>query len=93
MPTLQDATRNTLNALNLQDSDEAAATLALKLAESIDNERSGRTISELSSRFNAILNDLGATPAARKALTKEVPRVESSGNTNELAALRARRNT
>lgn len=65
---LLEALEQSLVHLDLEDSDQAAVELARTLAKAIDQETSGRTLAELASKFNAILTDLGASPAARKAL-------------------------
>ena len=66
------ALRSTLAALDLDEADQAAAALAWRLAETIDVEDSGRTVSELAGKLLQVLESLGATPAARKALLKGV---------------------
>ncbi|WP_455578070.1 terminase small subunit [Amycolatopsis japonica] len=88
MGPVAESTQITLNALELTDTDTAAATLALKLAEALDNEKSGRTISELSAKLLAVLESLGATPAARKALQKGAPAIGTTSESGALADLR-----
>lgn len=62
----------TLAKLELGQEDKAGAALARRLAKAIDQETSGRTVAELGRAMLAVLESLGATPAARKALAKGV---------------------
>jgi hypothetical protein len=88
------AVRGALTELDLDDEDQAAAALALRLAAAIDGEDSGRTLAELAGKLLAVLTELGATPAARKAvLPKGGAQVDSPARTarDELRARRAAR--
>jgi hypothetical protein len=80
--------------LDLDDEDQAAVALALRLASAIDEEESGRTLAELAGKLTTVLAELGATPAARKAiLPKGGAQVDSPARTarDELRARRAAR--
>jgi len=58
----------------------------------IDEETSGRTVAELAGKMLAVLESLGATPAARKALAKGVqPNVGGERQPSALDELRKRR--
>ncbi|GAB3372514.1 terminase small subunit [Amycolatopsis echigonensis] len=85
------ATESALAALDLEDEDQAAAALALRLASALDFEESGRTTAELAGKLLATLESLGATPAARKAV---LPKGGAPGDSPARTArddLRARR--
>lgn len=62
------AVSSALDVLDLDDEDQGAAALALSLASAIDGCESGRTLAELAGKLTAVLVELGATPAARKAI-------------------------
>ncbi|WP_153030658.1 hypothetical protein [Amycolatopsis sp. YIM 10] len=87
------AVERTLDTLDLEDEDAAACELARRLARAIDDETSGRTIAELGGKLLAVLGDLGATPAARKAIVPKggTPGDGDGGNPKraKLHALRA----
>lgn len=87
-----DAVERTLGALTTTTADAAAVQLARSLAAAIDaDERSGMTLSDLSSKLLAVLAALGATPAARKALTVPAGGGDSVGaGLDELRDRRAR---
>lgn len=82
--------RAAVGVLDVSGEDEAAVALALRLAVAIDNEGSGRTVAELAGRLLAVLESLGATPAARKALAKGVP-ADGAAKQSALDELRKRR--
>lgn len=83
--------RETLAELDLGEEDRAACALAVRLAEAIDVEGSGRTVSELAGKLLAVLESLGATPAARKALLKGVNQGAEVRQRSTLDELRERR--
>ncbi|MEV6879557.1 hypothetical protein [Amycolatopsis sp. NPDC051128] len=88
------AVRSTVEALDLDEEDQAAVALALRLGSAIDREESGRTLAELAGKLTSVLVELGATPAARKAiLPKGGAQVDSPARTarDELRARRAAR--
>lgn len=88
------AVRSTVEALDLDDEDQAAVALALRLGSAIDAEESGRTLAELAGKLTSVLTELGATPAARKAiLPKGGGQVDSPARTarDELRTRRAAR--
>lgn len=85
--SVTDALRRTLAELDLDDEDAAACALAWRLAELIDVEKSGRTSAELAGKLLATLNDLGATPAARKAV---VPKGGAPGDGDNGSPKRAK---
>ncbi|QRP47995.1 hypothetical protein [Amycolatopsis sp. FDAARGOS 1241] len=97
LPTSTDvlgATRAALRELETDDEDRAAVALAVRLASAIDQEESGRTLAELAGKLLNVLAELGATPAARKAiLPKGGPQVDSPARTarDELRERRAAR--
>jgi hypothetical protein len=71
--SLADAVEETLKGLSLGDVDAAAAELARTLAAAIEGEeKSNRTVAELAGKLLSVLESLGATPAARKAMAKGV---------------------
>lgn len=85
------AVEQTLAALDLKPEDTAAAQLARRIAATIDDtppgEERGKTLWHLAPQLLAALKELGATPAARAALTAQKP---TDGQTpkSALAALR-----
>ncbi len=88
------ATRTALRDLDLDDEDRAAVALALRLASAIDAEESGRTLAELARQLLSTLAELGATPAARKAVLPKsgpVERTPAQVAKDELKARRASR--
>lgn len=87
------AVRSALAELDLDESDQGAVALAGRLADAIDEEESGRTTAELAGKLLAVLESLGATPAARKALQKGMKQDVSTGSSalDELRAKRAAR--
>ncbi|MBN9739541.1 hypothetical protein DMP23_00215 [Amycolatopsis sp. A1MSW2902] len=84
------AVRAAVGVLEISGEDKGAVALALRLAVAIDEEDSGRTVAELSGRLLAVLESLGATPAARKALAKGVP-ANGAAKQSALDELRKRR--
>ncbi|WP_329069018.1 terminase small subunit [Amycolatopsis sp. NBC_01480] len=85
------AVRVALAELDLDGEDQAAIALALRLGSAIDAEDSGRTLAELAGKLLAVLNDLGATPAARKAVLPKGGPPERSPQQKAKDDLRARR--
>lgn len=90
--TLTLAVEATINALDLQPQDQAAVDLAFKYAKAIDDagsdpEAQAKVMYVGPHLLNA-LRDLGATPAARKALGAE--KGKSNG---KLSALKAGQGT
>lgn len=88
------AVESALKELELDAEDKGAEALALRLASAIDEEESGRTLAELAKQLLSALAELGATPAARKAvLPKGGAQVDSPARTarDELRARRAAR--
>ncbi len=87
------AVEQTLAALNLTPADTAAAQLARRLAATIDDtppgEARGKTLWHLAPQLLAALTALGATPAARAALTQKP--TDGQAPKSPLAALRASR--
>lgn len=93
---LAPALEQTLAALALKPEDAAAAQLARRLAATIDaapaGEERGKTLWHLAPQLLTTLKELGATPAARAALTKAItnePKPVSA--LEELRAAHARR--
>ncbi|MBN6037466.1 hypothetical protein [Amycolatopsis sp. 195334CR] len=86
-----DAVGVTLDVLDLADEDQAAAALARNLAERLDTEKSARTAAELAGKLLAVLESLGATPAARKAILPKGGEVGDSPARTARDELRARR--
>ncbi|MEV6879121.1 hypothetical protein [Amycolatopsis sp. NPDC051128] len=85
------AVEQTLEALDLEDEDVGAATLARRLAVALDVETSGRTVAELSGRLLAVLDALGATPAARKSIVPKGGAHDGAAESPKKAKLRALR--
>jgi hypothetical protein len=84
----------TLKELDLGPEDKAGEALARRLATAIDQETSGRTVAELGRAMLAVLESLGATPAARKALMKGVQQPnERPDDTSGVDELRKRRDS
>lgn len=90
-PSLSDAVGATLDVLELAEEDAGAAALARRLAQTIEVEDSGRTVAELAGKLLAVLESLGATPAARKALLKGVHQGDGGKQRSKLDELRAKR--
>ncbi|WP_318306000.1 terminase small subunit [Amycolatopsis solani] len=88
--TMAKAVRAAVGVLETSPEDAGAVALAQRLGEAIDEESSGRTIAELAGRLLAVLESLGATPAARKALAKGVP-ADDAAKKSALDELRKRR--
>lgn len=86
--SVEQATIKTLEQLELTEADSAASALALTIAAQIDVETSGRTMAELAAKLLAVLESLGATPAARAALRKGAAPIVINTN-GSLAKLRA----
>jgi hypothetical protein len=84
------AVRSALAELDLDGRDEGAVALALKISEFIETEESGRTLAELASRLLAVLESLGATPAARRAIAKGA-KPDAGATASALDELRAKR--
>ncbi|HET6291008.1 MAG TPA: hypothetical protein VFG15_30225 [Amycolatopsis sp.] len=80
-----------LDALDLEDEDIGAATLARRLAVALDAETSGRTVAELSGRLLSVLESLGATPAARKSILPKGGNGDGAAESPKRAKLRALR--
>ncbi|WP_146240144.1 terminase small subunit [Prauserella flavalba] len=86
------ALNKTLKTLQLGEQDKAGEALARRLATAIDQETSGRTVAELGRAMLAVLESLGATPAARRAIVKGVqPNAATGGQSSALDELRKRR--
>lgn len=85
------AVRVALAELDLEGEDQAAIALALRLGEAIDAEDSGRTLAELTGKLLAVLVELGATPAARKAILPKGGPVTRSAAQQAKDDLKARR--
>ncbi|MFC3490693.1 hypothetical protein ACFORH_42610, partial [Amycolatopsis roodepoortensis] len=66
--SVSEALSVTLDELDLGREDAAASQLARRVAEVLDRERDGRKTAELARQMLAVLESLGATPAARKAV-------------------------
>ncbi|GAB3154219.1 hypothetical protein GCM10027258_57770 [Amycolatopsis stemonae] len=77
--------------LELDDEDQAAVALALRLASAIDGEESGRTLAELAGKLTNVLAELGATPAARKSIVPRTGPAERSPSQQAKDELKARR--
>lgn len=91
---MREAVAEAVESLDLEDEDQAAVALALKLGATIDGEESGRTVAELAGKLLAVLAELGMTPAARKAvLPRQNPaeRTPSQKAKDELKERRAAR--
>ncbi len=91
MGNLQDAARllkpavaDTIAALDLKPEDTAAAVLARRYAKAID-DGDGDALSWLGPKLLAVLEQLGATPAARAKLKG---RPAPDGKPNRLSQLR-----
>lgn len=89
--SVMDALRSTLGVLDLGEEDRAACALAWRLAEAIDTEGSARALSDLAGKLLQVLESLGATPAARKALLKGVEQGAGARQRSALDELRERR--
>ncbi|EHR62639.1 terminase small subunit [Saccharomonospora cyanea] len=89
--SVMDALRSTLGALDLDEEDQAACALAWRLAEAIDTEGSARALADLAGKLLQVLESLGATPAARKALVKGVDQGAGARQRSALDELRERR--
>jgi hypothetical protein len=85
------AVRTALADLDVSGEDQGAIALALRLASAIDAEDSGRTVAELAGKLLAVLESLGATPAARKAILPKGGAVNDSPARTARDELRARR--
>jgi hypothetical protein len=85
------AVRASLADLDVDGEDQAAVALALRLGSAIDDEESGRTLAELAGKLLAVLESLGATPAARKAIMPKGGAVNDSPARTARDELRARR--
>ncbi|MBB4689816.1 terminase small subunit [Amycolatopsis jiangsuensis] len=86
------ATRTALRELEVDDEDRAAVALAIRLASAIDNEdRSGHVLAELAGKLLAVLVELGATPAARKAVLPKGGPVERTPQQRAKDELKERR--
>ncbi|MGA6164297.1 terminase small subunit [Amycolatopsis magusensis] len=89
--TLAAAVRASVAALDLKAEDQGAAVLAGNLAERLDGEGSARPAAELAGKLLAVLESLGATPQARKALLKGEPVGKAEAVKSALDELRERR--
>lgn len=82
------AVAETLRNLELSEEDAAAAVLAQRYADAIDNaEDQAEMLKELGPRLLACLESLGATPKARATMKKGT----GGGGQGKLAQLRAAR--
>ncbi|MBK1785127.1 terminase small subunit [Prauserella cavernicola] len=86
------AVNATLKELKLEEQDKAAASLTRRLAKAIDQETSGRTVAELGRAMLAVLESLGATPAARKAILPKggAPLDDGGGSTKKAKLIELR---
>jgi hypothetical protein len=85
---LAHAVGETLEALNLEPEDVAAARLARKYAEALDEvEDPAKYVGIIGPSLLKVLESLGATPRARA----EIGRRLDDGGTSQLAKLRAAR--
>ncbi|MEU8636780.1 hypothetical protein AB0C38_31805 [Amycolatopsis sp. NPDC048633] len=85
------AVKDALDALDLDDEDQAAVALALRLGSAIDAEENGRTVAELAGKLLSTLESLGATPAARKAVLPRSAPAERSAAQRAKDELKERR--
>jgi hypothetical protein len=86
---IEPAVTNTIDNLELRPQDHAAAELARHYAAAIDNSDDPQAaLDRLGPKLLAALEQLGATPKARAAITKRTP---SNAATNRLEQLRAAR--
>ncbi len=86
---LQTAVTETIAALELTDKDAGAVRLAVEYAQTIDLSCSSpEMLDKLGPKLLAVLEQLGATPAARARMKTAKP---ADARPNELAKLRAAR--
>lgn len=85
------AVADAVEHLDLDDEDQGAVALALRLASAIDTEESGRTLAELAGKLTNVLAELGATPAARKSIVPRTAPTERSPSQLAKDELKARR--
>jgi hypothetical protein len=86
---LQSAVTDTIAALDLTDKDAGAVRLAHEYAQTIDRSCSNPEIlDKLGPKLLAVLEQLGATPAARAKMKAVKP---PDAKPNQLAKLRAAR--
>jgi hypothetical protein len=77
--------------LDLEDEDQAAVALALRLGSAIDEEQASTGLANLAGKLLAVLEALGATPAARKAVLPPGPPAERSPSQRAKDELKERR--
>ena len=82
---LAPAVAETIAALGLKPEDAAAVKLAQRYAAAIDADDEGGALDRLGPKLHAVLESLGATPAARAKLKGGRP---ADGKPNRLQGLR-----
>jgi hypothetical protein len=82
---LAPAVAETIAALELKPEDAAAVKLAERYAAAIDNDGEGDALDRLGPKLHAVLESLGATPAARAKLKGGRP---ADGKPSRLQQLR-----
>ncbi|MBE1575054.1 MULTISPECIES: terminase small subunit [Amycolatopsis] len=87
--SVSEALSVTLDELDLGREDAAASQLARRVAEVLDRERDGRKTAELARQMLAVLESLGATPAARKAVLPQGGPAERSPTQQAKDSLKA----